>query len=329
MLKFASYFKNSYHKRYEEVLFPKHHLSHLPWEKYDWDTETQGVASLQNFEVTVQTLHHVTHNKEFDEIYDSKRKVYWLRSNQKTGKSGYQQPLQDGSPFGHSFTANFNEEPNKMSGPYTYINPEEPILPGSYIWWGVSIDEIHVPYVPPGYIASPPFKKPHDSPYGNNMIYGSLKDALVSYQESFQPNPLHPRIELRFGGTLRYKFEVCHVVIVCAVYDGEDPPLSREDYPMWEGEDKIKFDPYTNKVKRVDEIKINIRNGIKWRADKKCGVSWDQIVFAFHFKDTTQPMICQGFNHREVGHSKCTKTRHIFNPNSGKTEWKCPNDCPN
>lgn len=214
-----------------------------------------------------------------------------------------------------------------MSGPYTYINPEEPILPGSYIWWGVSIDEI--PEVPGKYTVSPPFKNPHVSPYGNNMIYGSLKDALVAYQESFQPNPLHPRIELRFGGTLRYKFEVCHVVIVCAVYDREDPPLSLEDYPVWdEGRDKITFDPDTNKIERVDDIRIRIRNGIKWRADKGCGLSWDQIVFAFHFKDT-QYMICkEGFNHREVLHN-CTKTKRIFNPKSRKPEWKCPNDCSN
>lgn len=215
-----------------------------------------------------------------------------------------------------------------MSGPYTYINPKTPILPGSYIWWGVSIDEI--PKVPREYTASPPFKKPHISPYGNNMIYGNLKDALVAYQESFQQKPLYPCIELRIGGTLRYKFEVCHVVIVCAVYDGEEPPLSHEKYPMWEeGRDKITFHPDTNQVERVDDIRIRIRNGIKWRADKKCGLSWDQIVFAFHFKDT-QHMDCRegGFHHKEVCHS-CTKTRlkRVTKPD-GTTEikWKCPNE---
>lgn len=276
-------------------------------------------SKLKNFSVAIESLRHVTHKKEFKEICKKNRSSYTFEPKKKKGKSGYKKF--DGSPMGHSFIAcDTSGTPSKESR-YRYVKPDEALLPGYFSWWSVSINLKRIPKCTPNHMASTPFSRPHCSPYGSIAIHGCLEWALQSYQDSLPKDPSInklPKIELRNGGTLRYKFEVCHVIIVCAA---NEKMLPYKKYQIWrEGNDKVHFDECTGKISKVDPIKITIKNGMKIIAGKF--YSWDQIVFAFHFPDDKYHMKCpkSKFKKKQVKHKKCVKTR----PKYG--EFLCPDE---
>lgn len=296
---------------------------------YKWEDNNLSASELQKFQqipITIKSLGHVTHEKEFDDICADDPTAYTLKSSVKKGKSGYE--VTDGSPLGYSFVAlNSQELPNKKSL-YCYVKRAEELLPGSYIWWSIEVDpaEIPKPY-PDGYSVSNALCKSY-SPYGNKKIYGYVKHAFHAYQSSFcDPSTDElPRIELRIGGTLRYKFEVCYVVILCRE---NEPLLPLDQYPLWEeGKDKIE---YNNKgeVKWVNTMKITVNNGIKLRKGDTQTYSWDQTVFGFYFPKKDQTMKCyqlhygHDFQERDVKHEGiCLKSRLV----ESEGHWMCPND---
>ncbi|XP_019850535.1 PREDICTED: uncharacterized protein LOC109581147 [Amphimedon queenslandica] len=312
------YFKEAWDRRKEEILFPFVLEPHWPWKQYNWFEELDPVMP-RNFTqpetITIDNysfLIHVTHNKEFQMITRSRPNVYTLRAQRKVGKNGYKK--YDGTPVGHSFVAIKDEIPNDQSK-YRYISSGENLLPGKYIWWSVYIE--NPPQAPYSCRPSTPFTSPHDSPYGKNMIYGQFEDVLATYQASFplDHNGQYPTIELRVGGTLRYKFEVCYVIILC-----KSGVKELEQYPMWEeGRNKIKFDKTNNIVRIIDPINIRLNSSIKSSYGTNC--SWDHFVFALYF-DGDEEMICHEeiFDHQLINHSKCLKKK----PPGAYKKFVCP-----
>lgn len=306
-------------KRSDEILFPSRHVSYLPWKPYDWEN-VPNIPEFRNVQIPIRSLCHVTHNHQFMEIVSEQPGSFILKSHRKVGKSGYFN--YDGSPVGNSFVAAEADGIPHDRSLYWYIGPDENLLPGSYIWWSVDIN--YPPNPPPGCRTSPLFN-PHNSPYGRNKIWGSFEDVLSAYQESFpcDEQGRYPTIELRVGGTKRYKCEVCYVVIACATYRDWEPPLDYNVYPIWEpGIDKIIFNEDTNKVEDVSDIQITIENGIKSQFGQN--FSWDQYVFALHFNDDQHRMICQQgpFTHNILDvHSVCLRKQPLARGN-----WVCPDD---
>ena len=312
-------FEEDWNERSEEILFPSRHVSYLPWGPYDWEN-VPNIPEFRNVQIPIRSLCHVTHNRQFRDIEPEQAGSFILKSHRKVGKSGYRN--YDGSPVGFSFIAEADGIPHDDSL-YRYIGPEENLLPGSFIWWSVDIND--PPNPPPDCRTSPIFN-PQDSPYGRNKISGSFKDVLSAYQESFPcEQGRYPTIELRVGGTKRYKFEVCYVVIACATYRDQEPPLDNNVYPIWEpGRDMIIFNEDTNKVEEVADIQITIENGIKFQFEQN--FSWDQYVFALHFNDDEHRMICQQgqFTHDILDvHSVCLRRQP--SPRN-RYIWICPDD---
>ena len=327
------YIYNSYFREFtgksEEVLFPARHVPHKPWEPFEWKDNPPPLKiemeqCFQNVKVPIITLSHITHNKEFEDICQQDEGAYTLRSSRKVGKTGYSYDGPVPRSIGNSFVAcDCTGLPNEESE-YCYVRPGEALLPGSYIWWSIEIPAAYKHYK---YGVSNQFLLPKQSRYGSQGIFAEVNSLLQSYQASLlssdaSVDDIFPMIELRIGGTLRYKKEVCNVIIVCAE---NEPSLPFEKYPLWgEGKNKIKFDPDNCKILSTLPMYIMIKNGI----DYGDNWSWDQTVFAFHFPNDVQVMKCskaRNFEHKHVEHKRgiCIKTQP--GPKN-KYEWLCPDE---
>ncbi|XP_019850536.1 PREDICTED: uncharacterized protein LOC109581148 [Amphimedon queenslandica] len=292
----GSYFKGGWPERHLEIYFPSQHTPHFPWKAYEWQGEVEDEVP-----EVVQTLCHVTHKKEFDKICELNPGSYTLKFNKKKGKSGYEK--NDGSPLGYTFTAadGIKTPPDERSE-YKYVDSSTDLLPGSYLWWSID-NSIQ--------------NKPHRSQYGSVAIYGRIEHLFEHYQKSLPRDPLTgklPKIELRIGGTLRYKFEICYVIIVCKE---KEPMLPYDKYPVWPEGRKIHFD-LKDAFLFIDPIKVkNIKRA-------KHDDSWSHHVFGFHFPDDQHHMICPKscFKEKETIHDNymCIKKR----PEVPGGKWLCP-----
>ena len=317
-----------------EILFKGFHVTHLPWMEYSkWDQipplPRNEHVPYQNVEVTVEKLCHITHDEEYKEI--TKDTKYVFKPRQKFGKVGYRNHFRE--QVGKSYVRCDvpSALPPNYQTDYRCVREDEEILPGYYIWW--SIDHSCIPTmdltktIRSGYYSSEPFQTPIKSHYGNHKITCNIRELLQCYQNAYG-SPL-PRIEFRCGGTLRYRNEICYVVIVCA-----EENLSKEEFPvMWE---EVLKDGYGSdgKVESVKLPQVIIRNGIlgyyvgdNFRDRKTTFYSWDTYAFAFHFPDETftlEPKSDEIF-HETVQHDgyKCPKRKP--NP-SKKDKLTCPND---
>ncbi|XP_019850539.1 PREDICTED: uncharacterized protein LOC109581149 [Amphimedon queenslandica] len=196
--------------------------------------------------------------------------------------------------------------PGKRSK-YKYVDSSTDLLPGSYLWW--SIDN-SIKY------------KPHRSRYGSVAIYGSIKFVFEHYQKSLPKDPLtgkFPKIELRIGGTLRYKFEICYVIIVCKE---KEPTLPYDKYPVWPEGRKIRLNS-KNVVSFINSIKVKKIKG---------AASWNNHVFGFHFPHGQHQMICpkSDFNETDkIIHTSDNCIKKIPQkdlPSGTRSKWICPDE---
>ena len=129
--------------------------------------------------------------------------------------------------------------------------------------------------------------KPLESPYGDQGFVVSFKDLLKCYKESHSDgvNPKDQALFLRVGGTLRYCYEICYVVMVCTKHDKE-----LECYPsLYTCSDifdhKRLLHPSGQIVEKFYESKetmdFKIRYAIKC-VPKKQYSSYETIAFAFY-----------------------------------------------
>lgn len=257
--------------------------------------------------MTIESLYHVTHQREFDQIFEPGHNQFCLRSHEKKGKHGYN--VSDGSPLGDSYSALHNDDPPTEDSQYRYHSPDVSLLPGSYIWWSVGIEPQHKIFAYNNFWASEIFPNGQSSIYGSKKIYGDFKDVLVAYQECFGKN-LPPPIELRIGGTLRYKREVCHIVIVNAAIPDHDDVRNDYNYPIWSDAEGVQVGIYYNDDNKVfhAEVRFIVKNGLIGQ-----GCSWDHVVFAFYFPENGSEMVCRKppFDNTEVPHSRewCRRSR--------------------
>lgn len=124
------------------------------------------------------------------------------------------------------------------------IEHDERVIEGNLSWWGVDThswyhsDDVQLhgkEFASAATIlrserifVSPFMSKSPASPYGRCGFIVGFKDLLKYYQESRTDivNTSDRALFLRIGGTLRYRHEICYIVIVCTKYDEE-----LESYP--------------------------------------------------------------------------------------------------
>ena len=203
------------------------------------------------------------------------------------------------------------------------------MLPGLYIWW--SIDDVQLNFThdsisllmskifPADLQLSRPFQKPEVSLYGNIKFSCGLTQLLKCYLNAYKRkfgSHLDAHIEFRCGGTLRYRYEICYVIIVCAIFP-DTPSLPCDEYPViFEDLSKsIKYDE-DGEVNFVKPYVLSFKNVISKYDTKQ--YSWDTYAFALHFPDDSYVLECPcalNFEKSRVDHYKCIRSVDKICPN--------------
>ena len=240
-----------------EVHFKGQHVMHEPW-------EASTFTGYQK-EKKVKILRHDTHFSEADSIISSvngdEEYQFQIKAFRKRGK--------DGSTRMTTYQSLNNVPPDKDTK-YNHVSSRDELFPGCYSWWSPVDDEDQ-----------------SCSLFGNIGFSAKVDDLIECYKKAFD-SPLK-EIQFRCGGTLRYMFRVCKIIIICP----EESQLPKEDYPIMpikETEIKLKYEkPYTS-----------------------YDCKYDEFTFVFYFPSDGMQMNCpeQAIICKEVPHSTCaTKGR--------------------
>ena len=278
---------------------------------FPWGEEPEMPDRINDqYTIEVGRLCHDTHILPFRKIRQQNRDCV-LKPKRKTGKKGYWQRKQKGcitysKLLGASYTPILNRDPKNKPAAiaqdtrYRIILTYEAVLPGYYIWW--SIHKTDNPPPPPNTYVSSLFSNPSSSVYGSRRISITSRDWLYSYQGGFAyKDGHHSCLQFRNGGTLRYKHEICYVVIVCAEghFNGDD------DYPVMDAFN-INYEA-NGRIRNVGEWRVHIKNRITWK--KGVSYSWDHFVFAFHYPTSKGRMHLPSrlTVHEDINHESCPK----------------------
>ena len=257
---------------------------HFPWGPNDEEVERlEGHRNvpLQNEEIQVRRLCHVTHNEPAQRISEDP-KCYTFIPKQKMGK-----PAGENRKT-YAICEPTNEAPNRQTE-YRHIPERKEVFPGFYVWWSVVVDDEQTIYwrdrkyynETGKYYITDGFRTPTQSVYGNKMFIFGFNTMLQCYQRAFVEQP---RIQLRCGGTLHYKREIMKVIIVCRE-DEEELPL--REYPVFPTDGfNLEYDR-DGKVIPRRILKLVVTNGVSGsqRPDqaRSTKYSWDTYSFAFYF----------------------------------------------
>lgn len=282
----------------------------------------------------VRKLCHITHNQEASEIKRRDECIFKVKS--KYGKSGYGK--YNGTPVGNSYEM---YEPTKdlptISTEYKHVDSTRKLLPGFYSWW--SIDGTNNYKKEYSFTPSDVFIDPPQSRYGNRKFSFDILPLLKAYQNSYPrkaQDMILPKIVFRCGGTLRYRHEICYVVIICTEWSTK---LNDEKYPkMWNNIERA-YHSYSNgEIYHINPIKVAIKNGIRRTSrlpksnshkTKFDYYSWDTFAFAFYFPHKDCELKCPNRdidNIHTVCHHLCNKSQPINGDSS--YIYVCPNKLP-
>ena len=289
----CSYFEERWGTQgfYSEVLFENEFVTHLPWQAVDVPRNVQ--------EQEIACLCHITHRDGVQAITAQAAQLEELifLGNPKMGKCGYQ--FSDGSPLGESYRCNLNGLVPGKNTPYTVVGPGQHLLPpGHYSWWSVEPVE--------------------DSLYGPHKFSVDFERILEAFQNSHTKRDQVPLLKFRRAGTLRYRKEICYVILVHASTDDDQhvchlPLITNKEQKFDFGDtfnDKGEFllgaGPHYPKFRK----EIN---------DKRH--HWENVAFAFYCSNPLR-IPQNDVKQSVVEHNKCMKKR--MTPDGPK----CPDKIP-
>ena len=310
-----------------EVVFRHYHVMHFPWGPNNEVVEhLEGYPNvpLQNEVIQVRRLCHVTHEEPAQQI-SGDPESYTFIPQPKMGKPAGE----NRKTYMYANREPTDEAPNGQTG-YQHIPEDEEVFPGFYVWWSVAVDDdqtIHWSRYADGragtYYITDGFLKPTQSVYGNKMFIVDFNTMLQYYQRAFgeRGDPL-PRIQLRCGGTLRYKREIMKVIIVCRE---EDLP----GYPVFPtGEFNLEYDR-NRKVTPRGILELAVMNGVSGSrrpGEEANQYSWDTYSFAFYFPRDGYTMRYPKVS--TIDHNYFRGGRRFATCHS-KVDDRCPNELPN
>ena len=222
-----------------------------------------------------------------------------------------------------------------LENTFQKIGHDERVLEGNISWWGLdayswykSEDERGQEF---GSVASslysnrifvsPFMSDPRESRYGSCGFVVNFRDLVTSYKESRTDivNTEDRAVFLRVGGTLRYRFEICYIVIVCTKYDKE-----LECYPsLYTCPEIFDHKGLLHPSGQIEEkffassetIDFRIRHVIKCVPDRQYS-SYETPAFAFYYPQTstTSALKCPPGKVEEVKlDHKCNRLCHTKN----------------
>ena len=314
-----------------EVFFPGKYVSDHPWRDEAWekwdDSQYKLLDKLKPVKVPICKISHVSHNMEAEGIKctSSSYFTYTFKPRQKVGKAY----IKDGRPLGESYKEVCHYK-------YDHIPATESVLPGYYSWWGVSLTGVpeakrirqaikkqlnRHKYELADYLKDPP-----ESRYGNNEFSTKLSTILQHYCRSRQC--LMKEAYLKLGGTLRYRQEICYVIVICTEED-----LGRlSDFPNLDPRKSEVFDSNgllseNGNIKNFRAVPI-FETAYPVQACNDHSCSWEAIAFALHYPSSDNVIRCHKDNIscNTIHHDFCTSTYPLKNYTDKKYIWKCPND---
>lgn len=215
---------------------------------------------------------------------------------------------QNGSPLGETFKEVSADRYQKIPR-----SREHPVFPGYLSWWGVDVrdwmdgnnddgseflerirDNHDERQYAPGYLA-----EDTGSPYGNKAFSIRLEDILRDYQSS---RSIHSKITLRIGGTLRYRYEICYIVMVSLKNDNLQNflPISRARPPL-----------NPNGITDARGVVVNYKAipRFKIQSTVRCELDggyeyydWENLAFCFYFPNEHQRLRCTNVSVSDICH---------------------------
>lgn len=250
----------------------------------------------------------------------------------------------DGRPCGESF----KYDPQRMN--FVEIPDTEPVFPGFYSWWGIDYSAIPdsehgslcrailhettmlnlqgIKVTVPEYLEQVP-----KSRYGNRAFFCNFSDLLTAYAESRGKEV--GDISIRKGGTLRYKQEICYVLIIC-IESNDKKEL--EDFKLLRPESKhFKMNGLINDRGKIVDItaaptfhteynvaQMSCRHEPTAEGRKPTSYSYETAAFAFYFPHESSIMtVGQKCSEKGISHNACIRKQP---PPELYEKWKCPND---
>ena len=171
--------------------------------------------------IPINMIRHVTHSEQAGDI--KRQTCYTFKPRAKYGKA------YDSEKEGSYKKVSENT--------FQKLQQDERVIEGNLSWWGVDTYSWYYSGDVHGrafglaaerlrkerVFVSPFISNPRESPYGRHGFIVNLKNLLKYYKQSRTGivNIRDRALFLRVGGTLRYRFEICYVVIVCTKHDHE------------------------------------------------------------------------------------------------------------
>ena len=269
--------------------------------------------------IPIYTLRHDTHLEQVFQIKPNEQQMRYMYTFTPKPKCGKVYDFEDEGSY------------RKVSGDrFQKIKHDERVIEGNLSWWGVDTHSWYNSHNGQAFGAaaaslrservfvSPFMFNPPESPYGDHGFAVSFKDLLNSYKESRTDimNVEDRAVFLRVGGTLRYRYEICYVVIVCTKYDKK-----LECYPSL----YTRSDLFDNKglllpsgqIKEnffvsQEAINFKLKYAIKCVPDRQYS-SYEAPAFAFYYPEASNItyLKCPPSNVQEVQMAhKCTRLCH-------------------
>lgn len=302
--------------KYYEIVYSDYRQQH-PWgttPEDEWQNSTRdypdGLRGPDGYtRIPISALCHVTHNKEanFIRSSDETRQCYTFKPAAKLGKQYGDDRLPLGETYRHIERRIFSKVPHSQ---------DDPVFPGYYCWWGLNTTEWYRgsllsitrrPDVELAEFAAHPPK----SRYGNNAFTIRFSELLLSYKRSrTDVQEARHNIYLRVGGTLRYKYEICYVVIVCLQQDhGFDDldTIDRQDRPIIDHKGLVDRGKVNMDYQKTPEFKAkHIVSSMNYQS-----FSWEQVVFALYYPSEGFKLCCNKDEviEQHIEHDFCISTQ--------------------
>ena len=257
----------------------------------------------RKLQIPITHLSHCTHESTADMIKGEEAGMCKFKTKEK-------KPRGDGS----SCLCDIND-----------VHPEISfnIIPGYLSWWGLSVknwyendnrgrrikravEELHRKKVyVPNYLQSVPC-----SIYGDRSFTYDFNQLIEHYKTSRDDcnDDNEKKVHFKKAGTLRYRHEICYVILVCTAKDLQEASI--KDMPTAKELDKENIEVETGSELPQDRIDKGMENyfqpnGYVTRMD--CFISeypiraiypgyhfysWDNLNFAFYFPNEGQKLSC-------------------------------------
>ena len=295
----------------------------------EWQDAVKTNANI----LPITSLSLVTHNKQAAAVRGNGGKLVF-KPKAKVGKALYRH---DGTTVGETFKVTGYNSSTKQDT-FTRILPDSPVFPGLISWWGISSTNlretelghnfrarlVESQEIKPGLVEANYLRDVTESRCGNCEFVVSFPDLMKSYKQS-RTDCKDKEVCLKNAGTLRYKYEICYVIIVAMEGDVDDVFPSRFDEPRFKQDGLIDING-----KLIDSTitpGFQIMHPFAQCTNTWVSYSWETLAFGLYFPDNPQMVLECPKEHcreREINHSFCDLTT----PSPGSSHWVCPNELP-